>query len=92
MIIFVPASVTFPPGDKSPAIVVANYGSTYDQNTQIINNTCSIGSKPIATITQGFDYGFWSIAPGPTNGTCNFTIQDKTIFVMGTEYITNSSN
>jgi hypothetical protein len=89
-ITFFPPSVTFPKGDKTPATVTANRGSTYDQNTQLVSNNCSGG---IADIQQGFDYGFWTITPGAVNGSCSFTIADKTNpSVTGTEYITNSSN
>jgi hypothetical protein len=92
-ITFVPPSVTFKKGDKNPQNVTAEYGSTYDQNTQLIGNTCGVGSKLIATVQQGFDYGFWTITPGSKNGRCNFTIQDITNpQVQGTEYVTNNSN
>jgi hypothetical protein len=92
-ITFVPPKIKFPHGKKSAKQVTAdNPPSQYDQNTQVIKNTCGSGANVIATVEQGFDYGIWVITPGNVNGKCQFTIQDLTTGAKGTEHINNLSN
>ncbi len=90
-ITFVPPSVTFNKGSTGPQNTTAYRGSSYDQNTSIVVDNCDSGG--IANIQQGFDYGFWTITPEATNGSCSFTIEDNTNpSVTGTMFVTNNSN
>ena len=90
-ITFVPPSVTFNKGSTGPQNTTAYRGSSYDQNTSLVTDSCDSGG--IASIQQGFDYGFWTITPEATNGSCSFTIEDNTNpSVTGTMFVTNNSN
>lgn len=93
-VIFLPKSVTFSKGQKSPQSMTANFPKGQaDQFTQLKSTSCGSGSSAIATIdTSLSEYGIYSVDPGTVNGTCTFTVTDKVNKVKGKGKVVNNSN
>jgi hypothetical protein len=93
-IIFVPKSVTFNKGEKSPKSMTANFPKGQaDQFTQLKSTSCGSGSSAIASIDTSFaEYGIYSVTPGTVNGSCSFTVTDKVNKVKGKGKVINNSN